>query len=312
VGLFKTLFAHFLQFSNKGQCQMKSMTGFAETVWPLENGQARLSLRSVNHRALEMTFRLHPVLFPLESEIRSSIRERALRGKLDLTIDVQGAPGAEPVINRGLLRNVALAWKEETEHLGLPPLSAEAFFKIPGAFSAAPSAMAKSLEKPIMEALHSLLDEWNGARADEAARLKPFFDDAIAQLIALHGQLSLEAGANSAELPEVYQKRIESILDEAGLHGKVPEERLVAEVGLLAEKQDVREELVRLHAHLDDMRQRLVQGRVTGKALDVWHQEVLREVNTIGSKCRRLAMTRAVMEAKGILEQMREQGANLE
>ncbi|MDR2561605.1 MAG: DUF1732 domain-containing protein [Holophagales bacterium] len=291
---------------------MKSMTGFAETVWPLENGQARLSLRSVNHRALEMTFRLHPVLFPLESEIRSSIRERALRGKLDLTIDVQGAPGAEPVINRGLLRNVALAWKEETEHLGLPPLSAEAFFKIPGAFSAAPSAMAKSLEKPIMEALHSLLDEWNGARADEAARLKPFFDDAIAQLIALHGQLSLEAGANSAELPEVYQKRIESILDEAGLHGKVPEERLVAEVGLLAEKQDVREELVRLHAHLDDMRQRLVQGRVTGKALDVWHQEVLREVNTIGSKCRRLAMTRAVMEAKGILEQMREQGANLE
>jgi len=291
---------------------MKSMTGFAETVWPLENGQARLSLRSVNHRVLEMTLRLHPVLFPLESEIRSSIRERALRGKLDLNIDVQGAPGAEPVINRGLLRNVALAWKEETEHLGLPPLSAEAFFKIPGAFSAAPSAMAKSLEKPVMEALHSLLDEWNSARANEAARLKPFFDGALAQLIALNRQLSKEAEIHSTELPVAYQKRIESILDEAGLHGKVPEERLVAEVGLLAERQDVQEELVRLHAHLDDMRQRLAQGRVTGKALDVWHQEVLREVNTIGSKCRRLSMTRAVMEAKGILEQMREQGANLE
>ena len=291
---------------------MKSMTGFAETVWPLENGQARLSLRSVNHRVLEMTLRLHPVLFPLESEIRSSIRERALRGKLDLNIDVQGAPGAEPVINRGLLRNVALAWKEETEHLGLPPLSAEAFFKIPGAFSAAPSAMAKSLEKPVMEALHSLLDEWNSARANEAARLKPFFDGALAQLIALNRQLSKEAEIHSTELPVAYQKRIESILDEAGLHGKVPEERLMAEVGLLAERQDVQEELVRLHAHLDDMRQRLAQGRVTGKALDVWHQEVLREVNTIGSKCRRLSMTRAVMEAKGILEQMREQGANLE
>ena len=291
---------------------MKSMTGFAETVWPLENGQARLSLRSVNHRVLEMTLRLHPVLFPLESEIRSSIRERAARGKLDLTIDVHGVPGAEPMINRSLLRNVALAWKEETEHLGLPPLSAEAFFKIPGAFSAAPSAMAKSLEKPIMDALHSLLGEWNNARADEAVRLMPFFEGALAQLIALHGQLSREADMHSAELPEFYQKRIENILDEAGLRGKIPEERLVAEVGLLAEKQDVQEELVRLQAHLDDMRQRLAQGRVTGKALDIWHQEVLREVNTIGSKCKRLTMTKAVMEAKGILEQMREQGANLE
>jgi len=291
---------------------MKSMTGFAETVWPLENGQARLSLRSVNHRALEMTLRLHPVLYPLESEIRAFIRERAARGKLDLAIDVQGVPGAEPVINRRLLRDVALAWKEETEPLGLPPLSAEAFFKMPGAFSAAPGAMAKGLEKPIMDALHSLLGEWNNARANEAARLAPFFDGALAQLLALHGQLSKEAEIHSAELPGLYQKRIENILEEAGLQGKIPEERLVAEVGMLAEKQDVQEELVRLRAHLDDMQQRLAQGRVTGKALDVWHQEVLREVNTIGSKCKRLAMTRAVMEAKGILEQMREQGANLE
>jgi uncharacterized protein (TIGR00255 family) len=291
---------------------MKSMTGFAEAVWPLEKGQARLSLRSVNHRALEMNFRLHPILFPLESQIRASIRERAARGKLDLTIDIQGAPGAEPVINRGLLRNVASAWKEETGPLGLPPLSAEAFFKIPGAFSAALGDMAEKLEKPIMDALHSLLGAWNDARAGEAARLVPFFEGALAQLEALHGQLSNEADLHSAELPKLYLQRIETILNDAGLGAKIPEERLIAEVGLLAEKQDVKEELVRLQAHLGDMRQRLAQRRVTGKALDVWQQEVLREVNTIGSKCKRLAMTRAVMEAKGILEQIREQGANLE
>jgi uncharacterized protein (TIGR00255 family) len=291
---------------------MKSMTGFAEIVWPLEDGQARLSLRSVNHRVLEMSLRLHPVLFPLESEIRASIRERAARGKLDLTIDIQGVPGAEPVINRSLLRHVASAWKEETEFLGLPPLSAEAFFKIPGAFSAAPSDMAERLKKPIMDALHSLLGTWNDARANEAVRLKPFFEGALGQMVALHGQLSQEAEIYLAELPKLYFQRIENILNEAGLDGKIPEERLMAEVGLLAEKQDIKEELVRLQAHLDDMRQRLGQGRVTGKALDVWHQEVLREVNTIGSKCKRLPMTRAVMEAKGILEQIREQGANLE
>ncbi len=74
----------------------------------------------------------------------------------------------------------------------------------------------------------------------------------------------------------------------------------------------MREELVRLASHLDDFRERLRKGNLGGKALDVWSQEVLRELNTCGSKCKRLAMTRAVMEAKGVLDQIREQGANLE
>jgi uncharacterized protein (TIGR00255 family) len=86
----------------------------------------------------------------------------------------------------------------------------------------------------------------------------------------------------------------------------------VAEAGALAERQDVREELVRLAAHLEDFGERLAKGRLGGKALDIWSQELLRELNTCGSKCKRLAMTRAVMAAKGALDQIREQGANLE
>jgi len=69
---------------------------------------------------------------------------------------------------------------------------------------------------------------------------------------------------------------------------------------------------VRLGAHLDDFEERLKKRQLGGKGLDVWCQEVLRELNTCGSKCKRLAMTRAVMEAKGVLDQVREQGANLE
>ncbi len=74
----------------------------------------------------------------------------------------------------------------------------------------------------------------------------------------------------------------------------------------------MREELVRLSAHLDDFAEKLRKDTLGGKALDIWSQEVLRELNTCGSKCKRLAMTRAVMEAKGVLDQLREQGANLE
>ena len=101
-------------------------------------------------------------------------------------------------------------------------------------------------------------------------------------------------------------------MKDAQLQGQLPAERIVAEAGALAERQDVREELVRLGAHLDDFEERLRAGRLGGKGLDVWCQEVLRELNTCGSKCKRLAMTRAVMEAKGVLDQIREQGANLE
>ena len=86
----------------------------------------------------------------------------------------------------------------------------------------------------------------------------------------------------------------------------------LAEAGVLAERQDVREELIRLAAHLDDFSERLAKGRLEGKAVDVWCQEVLRELNTTGSKCKRIDMTRAVMEAKGVLDQIREQSANLE
>jgi len=102
------------------------------------------------------------------------------------------------------------------------------------------------------------------------------------------------------------------VLKDAQLAGQLPAERVVAEAGALAERQDVREELVRLAAHLDDFAEKLKRGRLGGKALDIWSQEVLRELNTCGSKCKRLAMTRAVMAAKGALDQIREQGANLE
>ena len=163
-----------------------------------------------------------------------------------------------------------------------------------------------------MAGLDALLKAWNAGRDREAKRLEPFFHDSLARLRALCETLQAEAELQARELPEQYRQRLEQVLKDAQLAGQLPAERVVAEAGALAERQDVREELVRLAAHLDDFAERLKQGRLGGKALDIWSQEVLRELNTCGSKCKRLAMTRAVMEAKGALDQIREQGANLE
>ncbi len=291
---------------------MKSMTAFAEIIRPLEAGQLRITLRSVNSKSLDLSLRLPPALFPLEAGIRAQVRETAQRGKLDLMVEVQDEPSLEPQMNRALLRAVAKSWQEDAEGLNLPPLTAEAFFRLPGAFQAPASDLGERMETPVREALKALLDIWNAGRTKEADRLRPFFEDGLARLLSLRERLRSEAETQATELPGLYRQRIEQILEDARLAGQLPAERLLAEAGVLAERQDVREELTRLAAHLDDFAERLAQGRIEGKAVDVWCQEVLRELNTTGSKCKRIDMTRAVMEAKGVLDQIREQAANLE
>jgi uncharacterized protein (TIGR00255 family) len=291
---------------------MRSMTAFAEIHRPLALGQIRLAVRSVNHKGLEVSVRLHPALQALEMGIRSAVRSAASRGKVDITIDVQDEPGLELQMNRPLLRSVAKAWQEDAEWLNLPAMTAEAFFRMPGAWLPPDSDLAERLEGPVLEGLQELLVKWNEGRAQEAERLKDFFEESLNHLRDLRSTLASEAEAQAQEIPGQYQQRLDQILKDAQLQGQLPAERIIAEAGALAERQDVCEELVRLESHLDDFGQRLKKGTLGGKALDVWCQEVLREINTCGSKCKRLAMTRAAMEAKGVLEQIREQGANLE
>ena len=291
---------------------MLSMTAFAELSQPLDQGRLRLSLRSVNSKGLDLSLRIHPSLYALEADLRAKVREAAQRGKLDLTVEVLDEPSLEPQLNKPLLRSMAKAWAEDAEWLNLPPITAEAFFRLPGAWLPPEADLAVRLAEPIMAGLDALLTVWNEGRAKEADRLRPFFEDGLARLQALAATLKAESEAQAADLPEQYRLRLEQVLKDAQLAGQLPAERVIAEAGALAERQDVREELVRLTAHLDDFAERLTKGRLGGKALDIWSQEVLREINTCGSKCKRLAMTRAVMEAKGALDQIREQGMNLE
>lgn len=291
---------------------MKSMTAYAEFAHPLDSGQLRMSLRSVNGKGLDLNLRMHPALFPLEPAIRARVREAAQRGKLDLNIEVQDEPSLEPRINRPLLRSVAKAWAEEAEWLKLPSFTPEAFLRLPGAWMPPAADLAERLEGRILAAVGKLLESWNRAREAEGGRLRPFFQQSLVRLGALRDDLEREAALQSNALPAQLLERIQQVMEDARLQGRLPEERLVAEAALLAERQDVREELVRLRSHLDDALQRLDHGTFGGKVLDIWCQEVLRELNTTGSKCKHLAMTKLVMEAKQVLDQVREQGANLE
>lgn len=291
---------------------MRSMTAYADVTCPLVQGSLRLTLRSVNHKALDLSVRLHPALYPLEAALRAEVRGAAQRGKLDLSVEVHDEPGLEPQINRAMLRAVAKAWQEDAEWLYLPPLSSEAFFRLPQAWLPSAPDLAERMEGPLLDAVRSVLEKWNEGRDKEGSRLRPFFEEGLTTLRRIRTDLEREATAHALELPDLYRQKLEQLLKDAQVQGQIPAERLLAEAGILTERQDVREELVRLEAHLDDFAERLAKGKLGGKSLDVWCQEVLREINTTGSKCKRLPMTRLVMEAKQTLEQIREQGANLE
>ncbi|HTL98503.1 MAG TPA: YicC/YloC family endoribonuclease, partial [Holophagaceae bacterium] len=230
---------------------MRSMTAYAELIRPLGTGRLRLSLRSVNGKGLDLSIRLHPALFPLEAALRTKVLGAAKRGKLDLAVELQDAPELEPRVNRALLRSLAKTWQEDAEWLALPPMTADAFFRVPGAFLPPESDLAERAEAPLLEALEALLADWNAKRVSEAERLRPFFSEVLQRLRALHAALRAEAEAQAAELPALYAARLEQILRDATLEGQLAAERLIGEAGALAERQDVREELVRLEAHFD-------------------------------------------------------------
>ena len=190
---------------------MRSMTAYAEVSCPLEQGHLRLTLRSVNHKALDLSIRLHPALYPLEAALRAEVRGTAQRGKLDLSVEVHDEPGLEPQLNRALLKSVAKAWQEDAEWLYLPPLSPEAFFRLPQAWLPAAPDLAERLEAPLLEALRNLLEKWNEGRNREAERLRPFFEEGLATLRRVRTDLEREASAQALELPDQYRQKLEQL-----------------------------------------------------------------------------------------------------
>jgi uncharacterized protein (TIGR00255 family) len=145
-------------------------------------------------------------------------------------------------------------------------------------------------------------------REREAAALAPGIRAVIAELRAFHAWIGSVNQEVAAALLGKLRDRLGRLLEGA----TVPEERLVAEAGLLADRADISEEVERLGAHLDHLEKLLATGGPVGKKLDFLLQELLREVNTTASKCREVGMGERVVAAKSALEKLREQFANLE
>ncbi len=289
-----------------------SMTGFARREASGPWGRLVCELRSVNHRFLETGFRLPDELRSLEHELRQTFARDLKRGKVDCTFAYRPAQGAERALelDRDALQRLLERVREVSAELpkGVSAVSAVEVLRWPGVIRDAGTGTEQLLEAA-RELAASTLKELVATRVREGSRLQELVEQRCAALGSLVEQVR-------ARLPEV-QARVRARLDErlTELQVKVDHDRLEQELALLLQRLDVDEELDRLAAHIDEIRRVVKGGEAGGPAgrrLDFLMQELNREANTLSSKSQDLETTRAAVDMKVVIEQMREQVQNLE
>ena len=290
---------------------MNSMTGYGRAVRQESWGRLGIELRSLNNRFLEVNPRLGPWFSHLEMPVRDALKARFSRGKIDVV--VRFAPSEElcppPVLNAAALRHLAAP---VAAVCGGREGAVEGLLGARGIFlgEAEPSA-DDGLSSVFLQVLEDASRALAAERAREGAAL-------AAALQEVSGRLRSACVEISAARPLIVEKyrlrlreRIETLLGPNG--AALDPGRLDQEVALFADKADLAEECSRLEAHIDALDAALARkNKAVGKGLEFLSQELLREVNTIGSKCRDLDVARTVLDLKNDLESLRELVANIE
>jgi uncharacterized protein (TIGR00255 family) len=295
---------------------LSSMTGFARQAGTLPDGTGFVwELRSVNGRGLDVRLRLPPGQDRLEARLRDAAAARFRRGNVSATLALkrEDRPARLTPDPAALEQAIALAVEVAARIPGCPPPRAEAVLALPGVLRAETAAPAEEEESARQAALaagfEAALAALAESRAAEGAKLAAILETLLAEIAALRQAALAEAAAQPAAHRARLQAALAELLQEAP---RLPEERLAAEVALLAQKSDVREELDRLGAHVEAARALLALPEAVGRRVEFLTQEFGREANTLGAKSASLALTRISLDLKAAIERLREQAANIE
>jgi len=285
-----------------------SMTGYAIATKESSQGTMSLELRSVNHRYLDIQFRLPEKFRVLEPSMRELITSKLNRGKVDCYMSFNQLSGSENMqkINAELLqRLLELNHTVKTALSDAQSLSVADILRWPGILETniLPTDDLCNLCK---ELLQTTLHEFTAARAREGEKLKILLLERLTKM----RQLTAMASPLIPTLITAFQEKITTKLSDAMINSE--NDRIRQELVLFASKIDIDEELSRLETHLDEVERVLVKGGVVGKRLDFLMQELNREANTLGSKSVDSEISKISMELKILIEQMREQVQNIE
>lgn len=293
---------------------LKSMTGFGEGEVTDERGTMSVAIKSVNHRYLDLSFRLPYAFHAFEPAMRKRVQEKISRGKLDISLYFKSEDQGEGHLQFD--RQAALTAFEGLK--ALQELTGTIVFNkaavlagMEGVFvTKRPERAADALQTMVMEALSNALDALLEERQREGEALKSNVTDLLHEMDTLLSQLETPMLDAPALLEKKLKERIETLLGEQ-TDEFYPGQRLAAEIALLVDKQAIDEEYVRLKSHVQGFRDALILDEAIGKRLDFLAQEMNREANTIAAKGT-TEINRLALDLKHAIEQLREQVQNIE
>ncbi len=288
---------------------IRSMTAYARRSGHLEAGQLTWEIRSVNQRFLDPSLRLPEDFRTLEPGIRSRLKERLGRGKVEVSLKFQPDPAAAAAdmrINLDVARNLLRAHDEIADLAGG---SAEPdlvhLLSWPGLIEQADSDLESAFE-PALALFDEAVDELIAAREQEGRAIAAMIEQRLAGIEEQARLVRERMPAIRAAVDARFREKLES-LDVA-----VDEGRIEQEVVMQLQKLDVDEELDRLETHVAEVRRVMALDEPVGRRLDFLMQELNREANTLGSKATLAEVGQAAVELKVLVEQMREQVQNVE
>jgi len=288
------------------------MTGFGSADGVVLGGRLRVEIRTVNHRFFSPQLKLSSDLAPLEGELRERLRELLGRGHVTVLARwVEAPPSVGPalIVNVERARAVVLALRELKKRLRLKGEPALDFVarhpEVLVAKNGDEAGPTWADVRPVVE-----------AAARDVLAMREREGDALGADLSAHldSLESLAAGvaARAPERVKAEHARMTQAVTQLAAGVQVDPQRLAVEIALLADRLDITEELVRFKSHVAACRAALAGDGAMGKQLGFLAQELLREVNTMGSKANDAAITQAVIGMKGELEKFREQLENLE
>ena len=293
------------------------MTGYANAQVIESGWSLRISVRSVNHRFLDLHLRVPEGFEPLEPRIRQIVREHVRRGHLDVTLHYDPAGAAAVGVNREVATAYLQAVNSLREEFGIetqPDLAA--ILRLPGVIGPAAASIEEDLarlETAVARCLAESLDKLDHMREEEGNHLREEMSARLRSVTRLAAEIEPLADRVRPAFAKRLEQRLKDLLSEAQLDPT----RLAQEAAIAAERSDVSEELARLRSHVQQFEALLAGSSDIGKKLDFLLQEMQRETHTLlsktpGSEAEGLEITRRALEMKSEIEKLREQVQNIE
>jgi uncharacterized protein (TIGR00255 family) len=291
---------------------MRSMTGFGSAALEESGVALRAEVRAVNHRHLQLKLRLPPEFAHVEPEVEELVRGSLERGAVSVSVflSVTGA-AIEVAVDGAAAARYHKELVKLAQELALDPeISLDTLCGLPGVVGSRVGAKEQAREaRLLLKVVKAALDDLAEMREREGRALAKDLAKHAAGIARVVKQVAKRMPLVVREHQRALEKRVEELL--AGRFQLQPAD-LAREVALLADKLDVSEELARLESHLAQLAKLFARPGPVGRQLDFLVQELLREANTIGSKCSDAAVAHAVVEAKTHIERLREQVQNVE